>query len=63
MYTCSLCVCIYTCFSACLLFVVYTVHRRYKVAQLLGCHGAAVNIRGKSGSTAFDIANMLGMYL
>jgi hypothetical protein len=37
-----------------------THQRRYEVAKLLGNHGAAVNLRGKSGSTAFDIANMLG---
>ena len=36
------------------------VCRRYEVARLLGQHGADVNLRGKSGSTAFDIANMLG---
>ena len=30
------------------------------MAKLLGCRGADVNLRGKSGSTAFDIANMLG---
>ena len=39
------------------------VCRRYEVAKLLGNHGAAVNLRGKSGSTAFDIANMLGELL
>ena len=40
-----------------------SVYRRYEVAKLLGGHGAAVNLRGKSGSTAFDIANMLGRLL
>ena len=46
------CVCVCVC-----------VCRRYEVAKLLGNHGAAVNLRGKSGSTAFDIANMLGEFL
>ena len=30
------------------------------MAKLLGGRGADVDIRGKSGSTAFDIANMIG---
>ena len=30
------------------------------MAKLLGAHGVDVNLRGSSGSTAFDIANMIG---
>ncbi len=36
--------------------------RRHAVARLLGERGAQVNVRGKSGSTAFDIANMIGRH-
>ena len=35
------------------------ISRKYDVVQLLGERGAAVNVRGKSGSTAFDVANMI----
>ncbi|XP_064398567.1 ankyrin repeat and SAM domain-containing protein 6-like [Halichondria panicea] len=36
-----------------------THQRKYEVVQLLGEKGADVSVRGKSGSTAFDVANMI----
>ena len=35
-------------------------HRRYEVVALLGQFGADVNVRDNSGSTAYDIAIMIG---
>ena len=34
--------------------------RKYEVVELLGRYGADVNVRDNSGSTAFDIASMIG---
>lgn len=31
------------------------------MVELLGQYGADVNVRGNSGSTAYDIASMIGM--
>ena len=33
------------------------------MVKLLGQHGVDVNVRGKTGSSAFDVANMIGMCL
>lgn len=35
-------------------------HGHYKVAKLLAQYGANVNLRAKNGSSAFDIANLIG---
>lgn len=38
-------------------------HGHYKIAKLLADYGANVNLRAKNGSSAFDIANLIGKYL
>jgi ankyrin repeat protein len=39
----------------------YTLpHRKYEVAEMLGRYGADVNIRDNNGSTAYDIATVIG---
>ena len=36
-------------------------HGHYGVAKLLAQYGANVNLRAKNGSSAFDIANLIGI--
>ena len=35
-------------------------HKQHKVAKLLAENGANVTLRAKNGSSAFDIANLIG---
>lgn len=41
-------------------FMHSTHHKHHEVARLLSQHGANVTLRAKNGSSAFDIANLLG---
>ena len=41
-------------------FMQATHHKHIEVARLLAKHGANVTLRSKSGSNAFDIANLIG---